>query len=80
MYLSQELHSLYCHIQGLVTTGNAQGRCACSVVEWDRVQGAKAVVCDKAMQSLVIGALQVCCKGEESNCLDMSALQFSCRT
>ena len=77
MYFSQELHSLHGHIQGLVATGNAQSSCDCSLMEWERLQGAVAVVCDKAMQCLVIGALQLCYKGTENACLlAVSAVNF----
>ena len=39
-------------------------------MEWGRLQGAVAVMCDKAMQCLVIGALQLCCKGMHRICIE----------
>ena len=66
----QELHSLHDDIQGLVATGDTQSSCACSLMEWGRLQGAVAVMCDKAMQCLVIGALQLCCKGMHRICIE----------
>lgn len=60
---TQELCSLHRHIEALMHTGNEQISCALSQLDWERLQGAIAIVCDKAMQSMVTAALPLCSKG-----------------